>query len=102
MKQSKEFDKFEKKIGWILVNGKKIDEDDIEFMKQVVDNNFIPNSKVEKLLEQVILVEAIGKFNSTPQVGEKIDVEKHNYTNKMLNEMNIFIHTRLLNSLIKK
>ena len=51
--------------------------------------------------ERIVLVDAMVKFNSTPEVFEPFNIEKHNHTNKMLNDMNRYIYDALISSLDK-
>lgn len=55
--------------------------------------------EIKKIIEEVVLQEAVIKFNSTPKVGEPFDIEKHNHANRLLNEMNSFIHDKLIKRL---
>jgi len=55
--------------------------------------------ELKEILKKVILQDAVIKFNSTPQVGEKFDMEKHNHANKMLNGMNNYIYNELVSKL---
>ncbi len=57
------------------------------------------NKETKNIIEQVVLVDAVIKFNSTPQIGEPFDIEKHNHTNKMLNEMCGYIYDELIKRL---
>ena len=54
-----------------------------------------------KIIEKVVLVDSVGKFNSTPEVGEKFDLEKHNHANRLLNQMNQYIYQSLKSQLDK-
>lgn len=47
---------------------------------------------IVQLLEDVIFTKAVFEFNSTPEVGEKFDVEKHNYANDLLNKHGKYIY----------
>jgi len=53
----------------------------------------------KKLIEEICLVKATEKFNSTPQIGESFDMEKHNHANRMLNEMACYINDELIKNL---
>ena len=54
--------------------------------------------RMVKEIERIVILDAIMKFNSTPEVFEPFNVEKHNYANKMLNEMNVYIYNALITS----
>ena len=56
-------------------------------------------NEIKKIIEQIVLVEAVEKFNSVPEIGEKFDIEKHNHANMMLNNMNKFIYQELIKRL---
>ena len=58
--------------------------------------------EIRKEIENIILVNAVMKFNSTPQVGETFNPEKHNHTNKMLNDISGYIHEAILSLLSDK
>ena len=58
-------------------------------LKPMTKNQF--KEHVFKELEKIILVDSIMAVNSTPEVGEVFDLEKLNYTNARLNELNGFI-----------
>ena len=55
--------------------------------------------EIKKIIKRVVLEEAVIKFNSTPEIGEKFNPEKHNHTNKLLNEMNSFIYDELIKNI---
>ena len=42
-------------------------------------------------VEKLIHTDAVLKFNSTPEVGEKFDEEKHNHANNLLNQMTTWL-----------
>jgi len=48
----------------------------------------------EEKFEKIVLEEAVIKFNATPEVGEPFDVDKLNYTNKLLNDITSFIYEK--------
>lgn len=56
--------------------------------------------ELERILEKVILIDAIEEVTATPEVGEKFDVEKYNYANRLLNEHSTYIYDNLLKELI--
>lgn len=54
---------------------------------------------VVQLLEEIIFTKAVSEFNSTPEVGEKFDVEKHNYANDLLNKHGKYIYDECMKKL---
>jgi len=69
----------------------------IQFIQTQIDKN---KAELLESAGEIILVKAVSKFNSTPQIGESFDIEKHNHTNKMLNGMTDFIYKEI-KSLLK-
>jgi hypothetical protein len=69
-----------------------------DFIFQQIENVLEGRAKE---IEKVILGEAVVKFNSTPEIGEEFNLEKHNHANRMLNEMSTFIYKRILEILSK-
>lgn len=57
------------------------------------------NEVIKEIIAKVVLEEAVIKLNSAPKAGEPFDIEKHNHTNRMLNEMNGFIYDELVKRL---
>ena len=54
----------------------------------------------KKDLERIVLQEAVSNYTAGREVGETFDLEKINYANKHLNEMNCFIWKRIGESVI--
>lgn len=47
-------------------------------------------------INKLFFEEAVFHTTSKPEVGEAFDIEKYNYTNEKLNELTMFLHSKVL------
>lgn len=58
--------------------------------------------EITKILEQVILIDAVNKFNATPVVGEAFDMKRLNAINQALNDHGSYLYNELKDKFVKK